>query len=230
MEMSPHNSLYSSMTPFCGIITCLPNTRKSRKAYTMGTEYDFYPDFICQKPKSKWNLMKFDFLRTQENNLNWCIPTARNTPTSGPQNSGTLPFETPKLPSSIPESLPSQSPHPIPWEEMLNIRNNLIRYWNKPTTSLLVPSTGILWIVPKQNPDQAVPFPPSSFPHHLCLCSQFVSAELTFAGAITDPTRLPLPLTLNCGNPLRSCYPEEEYITCVTAALQNLAHQSRATS
>jgi hypothetical protein len=32
---------------------------------------------------------------------------------------------------------------------------------------------------------------------------------------------------LSCGNPLRSCNPEEEYITCVTAALQNLAHRSR---
>jgi hypothetical protein len=195
----------------------------------MGTEYDFYPDFICWKPKLKWNLTKFNFLRTQENDLNWCIPTARNTPTSGPQNSGTLPFETPKLPSSIPESLPSLSPHQTRWEETLNTRNNLIHYWNRPTTSLLAPSTGILWIVPKQNPDQAVPFPPSSFPHHLRLCLQFVSAESTCASAITDLTHLPLPLILNCGNPLRSCYPEEEYITCIIAALQNLAHRSRTT-
>jgi hypothetical protein len=230
METSPPNLPYSSTTPFCGIITCPPNTRKSHRAYTMGIEYDFYPDFICQKPKSKWNLTKFDFLRTQENDLNWCILTARNTPTSGPRNSGTLPFETPKLPLSIPESLLSLSPHPIPWEETPNTRNNLICYWNKLMTSLLAPSTGILWIVLKQNPDQAVPFPPSSFPHHLHLCSQFVSAELTFAGAITNPTRLPLPLTLNCGNPLRSCYPEEEYITCIIAALQNLAHRSRTAS
>jgi hypothetical protein len=35
---------------------------------------------------------------------------------------------------------------------------------------------------------------------------------------------------LSCGNLLRSCNPEEEYITCVTAALQNLAHQSRMAS
>jgi hypothetical protein len=230
MEMSPHNLPYFLMTPSCGIITCPPNTRKSCKAYITGTEYDFYPDFICRKPKSKWNLMKFDFLRTQENNLSWCIPTAKNTPTSGPQNSGTLQFETPKLPSSIPKSLPYLSLHPIPWKETPNTRNNLIRYWNRPRTSSLAPSTGILWIVPKQNPDQVVPFPPSSFPHHLCLCSQFASAESIFAGAITDPTCLPLPHTLNCGNPLRSCYPKEEYITCITAALQNLAHRSRITS
>jgi len=47
----------------------------------MGTEYNFYPDFICQKPKLKWNLMKFDFLRTQESDLNWCIPTVNVTGT-----------------------------------------------------------------------------------------------------------------------------------------------------
>jgi hypothetical protein len=196
----------------------------------MGTEYDFYPDFICWKPKLKWNLTKFNFSRTQENDLNWYIPTARNIPTSGPHNSGTLQFETPKPPSSILESLPSLSLRQTLWEETPNTRNNLIHYWNRPTTSLLVLSTGNLWIVPKQSPDLAVSFPPSSFPHHLRPGSQFASAELTFVGAITDPTRLPLPLTLSCGNPLRSCNPEEEYITCITAALQNLAHQSRTAS
>jgi hypothetical protein len=221
--MSPHNLPYFLTTHSCGIITCLPNTRKSHRAYTTGTEYNFYPDFICPKPKSKWNLTKFNFLRTQENDLNWCIPTARNIPTSGPHSSRTLQFETPKPPLSIPESLPSLSPHPIPWEETPNTRNNLIRYWNRPTTSLSVPNIGILWKVLKQNPDQAVPFLPSSSPHHLCLRSQFASAESIFAGVITDLTCLPLPLTLSCGNLLRSCNPKEEYITCVTAALQNLA-------
>jgi hypothetical protein len=102
MEISLYSLPYSLMTPSCGIIMCLPNTRKLCKVYIMGTDYDFYPDFICRKPKLKWNLMKFDFLRTQENDLNWCIPTARNTPTSGPHSSGTLQFETPKPPSSIP--------------------------------------------------------------------------------------------------------------------------------
>jgi len=114
--------------------------------------------------------MKFDFLRTQENDLSWCIPTAKNTPTSGPWSSGTLQFKTPKLPLSIPESSPSLSPHPILWEETPNTRNNLTRYWNRPTTSSLVPSTGILWIVPKQNPDQAVPFPPSPPVLTVCQC------------------------------------------------------------
>jgi len=113
---------------------------------------------------------------------------------------------------------------------MPNTRNNLIHYWNKLTTSSSVLNTGILWIVPKQNPDQAVPFPPSSFPHHLHLCLQFASAESTFAGVITDLTCLPLPLTLSCENLLRNCNPKEEYIICVTAALQNLAHRSRTAS
>jgi hypothetical protein len=229
METSPRNLPCFLMTHSCGIIMSPPNTRKSRRAYTTGIEYDFYPDFICRKPKLKWNLTKFDFLRTQENDLNWCTPTARNTPSSGPHSSGILQFETPKPPSSIPESLPSLSLHQTHWEETLNTRDNLIRYWNRPTTSLLAPSTGILWIVPKQNPDQAVPFLPSFSPH-LRLHSQFASAESIFASAITDPTCLPLPLTLSCGNLLRSCNPKEEYITCITAALQNLAHRSRMAS
>jgi hypothetical protein len=126
MEKSPPKSLYFTMTPSCGIITCPPNTRKSCKAYVTGIEYGFYPDFICWKPKLKWNLMKFDFLITPENNLSWCIPTVRNTPTSGPHSSGTLPFETPNLLSLIPGSLPSLYPHPIHWEETPNTRNNLI--------------------------------------------------------------------------------------------------------
>jgi len=78
-----------------------------------------------------------------------------------------------------------------------------------------------------QTASTIVPFPPSSSPHHLRLCSQFASVESIFASVITDLTCLPLPLTLNCENPLRSCYPEEEYITCITAALENLAHRSR---
>jgi len=203
---------------------------KSHRTYVTGIEYDFYPNFICRKPKLKWNLTKFDFLRTPENNLNWCILTVRNTPTSGPYSSGTLQFETPNWLSSTPGFLPSPYLHPILWEEMLNIRNNLTSYWNKPTTSLLVPNTGILWKAPKQNPDQAAHFPHSSSPHHLCQHSQFASAELTFVSVTVTLTHLPLPLTLNCGNLLRSCNPEEEYITCVTAALQNLASQSRALS
>jgi hypothetical protein len=230
MGKSPLNTPYFMMTPSCGIITCQPNTRKSHRAYTTGIEYDFYPDFICRKPKSKWNLMKFDFLRSQENDLSWCIPTVRNTPTSGPRNSGTLPSETPKRPLSTLRFSLSQSPHPILWEEMPNTRNNLISYWNKLTTFSSVPNIGILWTVPKQNPNQAVLFPLSSSPHHLHQHSQSASAESTFAGATIAPTLLPLLPTLNCGNPLRICCPEEEYIISVTTALQNLASRSRATS
>jgi hypothetical protein len=91
----------------------------------------------------------------------------------------------------------------------------------------LAPNIGILWKALKQNPDQVVPFPPSSSLHPLCLCPQFASAESISAGVTTDLTRLLLPLTLNCGNLLRSYSPEEECITCVTAALQNLAPWSR---
>jgi hypothetical protein len=210
-------------TPSCGIITCPPNTRKSHKAYVTGIEYDFYPDFICRKPKLKWNLTKFDFLITLENNLDWCILTVRNTLTSGPRNSGTLPFETPNSLSLIPGFLPSPYPHPIHWEETPNTRTNLISYWTKPTTSLSVPNIGILWKVPKQNPNQTAHFLLSSSPHHLHQCLQFATAESIFAGVTIAPTHLPRPLTLSCGNLLRSCNPKEEYITCITAALQNLA-------
>jgi hypothetical protein len=174
--------------------------------------------------------MKFDFLITLENNLNWCIPTVGNTPTSGPHSSGTLPFETPNSLLLIPGFLPPLYLHPIHWEETPNTRNNWINCWTKPTTSLSAPNIGILWKVLKQNPDQAVHFPPSSSPHHLCPHSQFATAELISVGVTTTPTHLPLPLTLNCRNLLRICNPEEEYITCITATLQNLASQSRVSS
>ena len=103
-------------------------------------------------------------------------------------------------------------------------------YWTKPTTSLSVPNIGILWKVPKQNPNQTAHFLLSSSPHHLHQCLQFATAESIFAVVTIALTHLPLPLTLNCGNLLRNCNPEEEYITCVTAALQNLASRSRASS
>jgi hypothetical protein len=230
MGKLPPKSPYFTMTPSCGIITYLPNTRKSRKAYVTGIKYDFYPDFICRKPKLKWNLTKFDFLITPENNLNWCIPTVRNTPTSGPRSSETLPFETPNQLSLIPGFLPSPYLHPIHWKETPNTRTNLISYWTKPTTSLSVLNIGILWKVPKQNPDQTVHFPLSSSPPHLRQHSQFATVESIFVGVTIAPTHLPRPLTLSCGNLLRSCNPEEEYITCVTAALQNLASRPRASS
>jgi hypothetical protein len=88
---------------------------------------------------------------------------------------------------------------------------------------LLAPNTGILWKVLKQNPDQAAHFSLSSSPHHLHQHSQFVTAELIFVGATIVLTHLPLPLTLNCGNLLRICNPEEESTTCITATSQNLA-------
>jgi hypothetical protein len=123
---------------------------------------------------------------------------------------------------TIPISAPNTLGRDAEYQEQLNMLLEQTddffvsaKYWNS---------------VPKQNPDQAVPFPPSSSPHHLRLCLQFASVESTFAGVITNPTRLPLPLTLNCGNPLRNCNPEEEYITCITAALQNLAPRSRMVS
>ena len=178
----------------------------------------------------KWNLTKFDFSRTLENDLNWCIPTVRNTPTSGPWNSGTSPSSITIQPLSTPRSTHYLSPHQTPWEETLNTRNNSKSFWNKQTTSQSAPSTGILWKVPKQNPDQAVPFPHFLSPHHLHLRSQFVGVELTSANATIAQTLLPHRPTLNCGNPLRICYPEEEYITRVTTALQNLASRSRAMS
>ena len=142
----------------------------------------------------------------------------------------TLLFKTPNLLSLILECSPSPYPCPIPWEETLNIRNSLINYWTRQTTSLSAPNTGILWKVPKQNLDQAVHFPLSSSPHYLCQCSQFATVESIFVGATIIPTHLPLPLTLNCGSLLRICNPEEESITCVTTTSQNLASRSRTSS
>jgi hypothetical protein len=46
----------------------------------------------------------------------------------------------------------------------------------------------------------------------------------------TDQTPHLPPLTSNCGILDRTCNPVEEYITCITTTLQNLASRSRASS
>jgi len=207
MEKPLHNLPYFIMTPSCGIIMCQPDTRKLYKAYTMGTEYDFYPNFICWKPKLKWNLTKFDFLRTQENDLNWCIPTVRNTPISGPYSSGISQFETLKQPLSTHKFSPSLSLHPTLWEETLNTRNNLTSYWNRLMTSSSALNIGFLWKVLKQNPNQAVPFPPFSSPYYLCLHPQIASAELIFAQCNYRPDTPPTPTYIELWKPSQELQP-----------------------
>jgi len=224
MEILPLPSPSSSMKPSFGTTTYLPKTRKSSKVSRMGIEYDFYPNFICWKPKLKWNSTKSD---SSPPCPNWCILIARNIPTSGLPNSGKSPSETLKQPSLTYKFTPSQSPCQTPWEEKLNTRNNSISYWHKLITSPPTLPIGIQWIALKLVLDQTpLNYPSSSSPPQLYIPTYLnsVFVESTCAGAIIDPTLLPRHPTLNCGNLLRTLSPEEDYITCVTAALLNLAH------
>src|SRR5437879_9105409 len=85
--------LPSSMTkPFFGTIVSRPITKLSSPRYKEGIELDFYPDFTCRKPKSNWNLAKFDYYQFWVLNLNSSTPIARNictigSPISGPRES-----------------------------------------------------------------------------------------------------------------------------------------------
>src|SRR5437879_4572949 len=87
--------LPSSMTkPFFGTIVSRPITKLSSPRYKEGIELDFYPNFTCRKPKSNWNLAKFDYYQFRVSHLNSSTPTARNTrtigsPISGPRGSPT---------------------------------------------------------------------------------------------------------------------------------------------
>src|SRR6266581_5415508 len=71
-----------SMKPSSGTTTFRFVQGKSQKPYSKGIELDFYPDFVCRKPKLNWNLTKFDSAQ-QIVELNSSIAIARNTRTSG---------------------------------------------------------------------------------------------------------------------------------------------------
>src|SRR6266581_2431165 len=101
------------MKPSSGITTSRSEQGKSLKPYYKGIELDFYPDFVCRKPKLKWNLTKFDSTQ-QIAGLNLSIATARNTHTSGLLPRGkSISLTTNKLwltPQTFPDPSLSQTP------------------------------------------------------------------------------------------------------------------------
>ena len=53
---------------------------KSFTKSATGIELDFYPGFFCRKPKSNWNLVRFDYYQVE---INWSTLIAKNTRTVG---------------------------------------------------------------------------------------------------------------------------------------------------
>src|SRR6201999_881509 len=56
------NLRYPLTMPSFGITIRRPELGKSPKPYSKGIEFNFYPAFLCRKPKLKLSFKKFDFL------------------------------------------------------------------------------------------------------------------------------------------------------------------------
>src|SRR5260221_546920 len=169
----PPKSPCSLTKPSFGIITSQPKPRKSRITFTTGLESDFYPGFTSRKPKSKWNLMKFDFSQTLTSEQASPSPdelissssvTVKNTPTSGQIGFGKSQFTTTNSHSSTQTSLPFPSASLTPWEEKPHTRNSWSELSNNQTISESMPSTGEVLIAPQQ-PQNLIPrLLPSTMP------------------------------------------------------------------
>jgi len=207
----PHRSPCSTTKPFSGTTSSRHTGQKSSRRSKQDAESDFYLDFMCRKPKLKWNLTKFDYRQTQvENSLQLTctgLSTATNeslhiggTTVPGPQISLT---HTPL--SSIPlPVLPSPSPSQIPREETLNTWNvSSVSSWNQIFSRSIHPITTAwtilyppLWLVPLNPVPQAHLSRYIGVPERSLFRTTtwiFVSAESTFVVAIAVTPELPPP-------------------------------------
>ena len=142
------------MKPSSGIIPSCQSGRKLLPRYKPDTRLDFYLGFLCQKPKLKLNLTKFNFKQSQVEISLQVDSTSLSTPTnesshiSGVTTLGELNSSSPEPSSLIPlPTLPSPSPSQTPREETPNTWNNSnISYWN-PTFSCLIQLITTAWTV-----------------------------------------------------------------------------------
>jgi len=134
--------------------------KKSVCKFNRGIELDFYPDFSCRKPKSKWNLTKFDFKQILVTISNLSTLTVTPTNTNLPILGGN---------PSVPSSCSLLSIHPpfhfqlqylMPLEERLSTRPILPRFRTFPTTSTSRTITGTASIPPQPIPSDL----PTSIP------------------------------------------------------------------
>ena len=125
-----------------GTIARRHTRKKSDHRSILGEELDFYPDFICRKPKLKWSSMKFDSrqLQIMISNSSTQIAKAINT------NSPTLRGKPPSTISNSPLLTPAYSPYPLcnltPREERLSTRPALNTYGPFRTISRSRTTTG----------------------------------------------------------------------------------------
>jgi len=207
----PPRSPYSTTKPFSGTTSSCHTGRKLSCRSKLDTESDFYLDFMCRKPKLKWNLTKFDSRQTQAENLLQLTCTSSSTVMNESLHIGgtTAPGPQISLPptqvSSIPlPVLPSPSSSQIPREETLNTWNvSSISSWNqifsrsvhRITTAWTVHYPP-LWLVPLNPVPQAHLSQYIGVPERLPFQTTtriFVSAELTFVIAIAVTLELPPP-------------------------------------
>jgi len=207
----PPRSPCSTTKPFSGTTSSHHTGQKLSRRFKPDTESDFYLDFMCQKPKLKWNLTKFDSRQTQaENSLQLtCTSSSTATNESLPISRTTAPGPQIFLPhiqvSSIPlPVLPSPSPSQIPREETLNTWNvSSVSSWNQIFSRSIYCITTAwtvhyppLWLVPLN------PVPQAHLSRYIGVPKKspfqtttriFVSAESTFVVVIAVTPELPPP-------------------------------------
>jgi len=175
------------------------------------TESDFNLDFMCRKPKLKWNLTKFDSRQTQAENSLQLTCTSSSTATNeslhigGTIAPGTQISLPPIQVSSIPlPVLPAPSPSQIPREETPNTWNvSSVSSWNQIFSCSIHRITTVwtvhyppLWLVPLNPVPQAHLSRYISVPERSPFRTTtriFVSAESTFVVAIAITPELPPP-------------------------------------
>jgi len=207
------NLVSSTTIPSSGTIACHRTGKKSDHRSALGEELDFYPAFVCRKPKLKWSSMKFDSRQLQIMTSNSFTPIAKAINTNLPTSLG-------KPPSTIlntPSLIPAYSPFPLcnltPREERLSTRPALNTYGPFWTISRSRTTTGTASIpLPKLVPQDPVQIPiigPRELPSSLPLSYPFtppactlVLVELTFVIVTAINLELPQPhLTSPFGSP-----------------------------
>ena len=184
------------------------------------TELDFYLDFLCRKPKLKWNSTKFNYKQSQvETSLQQGYTSSstvinESSHTTGLTASGPQ-ISLPHIPAlSIPlPILPFQSPSQIARKETLNTWNiSSVSSWNQifsHSVHLITTAWTVqyppLWLVPLNPVPQAhlsqyIGVPEKS-PFRMTT-RIFVSAELTFVVVIAiTPEPHPPHLESTSGTP-----------------------------
>jgi len=190
--------------PSSGTIARHPTGKKYDRRSAWAEESDFYPDFICHKPKLKLNLTKFNSRQPKTITLDSSTLIVTTTNTNSPILSG-VPPSTPITQSPIQVSTPFPLPNPTPRDKKTSTRPALIRYGSFQTTSrsriftgiVSIPHPGIapqtLTLIPITGHLQtfSLRLPPPHLP--ILVDSLCVLVELTFVIATTNIPELPQP-------------------------------------